>query len=199
MHPAGPLREVERMKRVFASTCLALLCAAGLAAQSQADDQRRKSEPARADEKSVTIVGCLRAGETPNSFVLANVKLDEAATSPAKAPDAPPLPPNPTTPPTEPPSNPTTPPTAPATAPADPPAAVGTSGAMGSGDVRLIGAPANLDLSKHVGHTVAITGSWAPAAKSARPTGTSGTEGAGASDARSFNVKSLAHRSETCK
>ncbi len=180
------------MKRVFTSTCLALLCAAGLAAQTQADDQRRKSEPARADEKSVTIVGCLRAGETPNSFVLANMKLDEA-TAPAKAPDTPP---SPTTPPTEPPSNPATPPTAPATAPAP---AVGTSGSMASGDVRLIGAPANLDLSKHVGHTVAITGSWAPASKSARPTGTSGTEGTGASDARSFNVKSMAHRSETCK
>lgn len=189
------------MKRVFTSTCLALLCAAGLAAQTQADDQRRKSEPARADEKSVTIVGCLRAGETPNSFVLTNVKLDEAATAPAKEPDTPPTPPNPTTPPTEPPANPATPPTAPTTAPApaDPAAAVGTSGSMASGDVRLIGAPANLDLSKHVGHTVAITGSWAPASKSARPTGTSGTEAAGASDAKSFNVKSLAHRSETCK
>ncbi len=180
------------MKRVFTSTCLALLCAAGLAAQTQADDQRRKSEPARADEKSVTIVGCLRAGETPNSFVLANMKLDEA-TAPAKAPDTPP---SPTTPPTEPPSNPATPPTAPATAPAP---AVGTSGSMASGDVRLIGAPANLDLSKHVGHTVAITGSWAPASKSARPTGTSGTEGPGAADAKSFNVKSMAHRSDTCK
>ncbi len=190
------------MKRVFTSTCLALLCAAGLAAQTQADDQRRKSEPARADEKAVTIVGCLRAGETPNSFVLANVKLDEAAMPSAKEPataPTPPTPPTPTTPPTQPPSNPATPPTAPATPPATADPAVGTSGSMVSGDVRLIGAPANLDLSKHVGHTVAITGAWAPASKSARPTGTSGTEGAGASDAKSFNVKSMAHRSETCK
>ncbi len=197
------------MKRVFTSTCLAMLCAAGLAAQTQTDDQRRKSESTRADEKSVTIVGCLRAGETPNSFMLANVKLDESAAmpsakEPATPPDpaTPPTPPNPTMPPTEPPSTPPTPPNPPATppTPADPAAAtVGTSGSMASGDVRLIGAPANLDLSKHVGHTVAITGSWAPASKSARPTGTSGAEGAAASDAKSFNVKSLAHRSETCK
>ena len=196
------------MKRALTSTCLAMLCAAGLAAQTQTDGQRRKSEPARADEKSVTIVGCLRAGETPNSFILANVKLDEAAAmpsakEPATPPDpaTPPTPPNPTTPPTAPPSTPPTAANPPATpTPAEPAAAaVGTSGSMASGDVRLIGAPANLDLSKHVGHTVAITGSWAPASKSARPTGTSGAGGAGASEARSFNVKSMAHRSETCK
>jgi hypothetical protein len=70
---------------------------------------------------------------------------------------------------------------------------------MASGDVRLVGAPASLDLSKHVGHTVAITGSWAPAGKANRPTGTTGATGAGASEARSFNVKSFAHRSETCQ
>ncbi len=201
------------MKRVFTSTCLAMLCAAGLAAQTQSADQnadqRRKTESARMDDKSVTIVGCLRAGDTPNSFVLANVKADEPA---AKMPTAEPTPSNPPTPPTEPPSTPPTAPpsTPPATPPSTPPATppttpdpaastVGTSGMMASGDVRLIGAPANLDLTKHVGHTVAITGSWAPASKSARPTGTSGTETAAAAEGKSFNVKSFAHRSDTCK
>jgi hypothetical protein len=188
------------MKRVFTSTCFAMLCAAGLAAQSQTDDQRRQPDSARADEKSVTIVGCLRAGETPNTFMLANVKADESAAMPsATAAPTPPTPPNPPTPPTEPPSTPPPPPNPP-TPPPTPPdpaaAAVGTSGAM-SADVKLIGAPADLDLSKHVGHTVAITGSWVTAPKTAGPTGTTGSTAA--AEARSFNVKSMVHKSETCK
>jgi hypothetical protein len=86
----------------------------------------------------------------------------------------PPTPPDPATPPT--------PPSA--------PEPVGTSGA---GDVRLIGAPANLDLAKHVGHTVSITGTFVPAGKAAK------SAGSGAADARSLNVKSMKHISETCK
>jgi hypothetical protein len=191
------------MKRLFTAMGLAVLCATGLAAQSQADDQKRKpGEPATAEEKTVKITGCLKAGDTPNSFVLSNVKTAEAAG--AKAPDAPtaPNPPVPPTPPTEPPSTPPAPPT-----PTTPPipstpeagAPVGTSGAMASGDVRLVGAPANVDLSKHVGHTVEITGTFAPAGKATRPTGTSGTAGTAAAEVRTFNVKSMAHKSETCK
>src|SRR5512145_338608 len=120
------------MKRVFASTVVALFCAAGLAAQTPPADQK-KAEPAKSYEKTVTITGCLRAGETPNSFVLANVK-DEAASKATAA-------------------TPATPPTGTA----------GASSSMAAGEVKLIGAPASLDLAKHVGHTVAITGSWAPA------------------------------------
>lgn len=190
------------MKRVVTATCLAMLCAAGLAAQTQADDQKQKaSDATKMEENTVTLTGCLRAGDTPNSFVLANVKTAEA-TAP-KAPTAPtaPMPP---TPPTEPPSTPPAPPTpatppVPATPPATPEAdaPVGTSGA--GGDVHLVGAPANVDLSKHVGHTVEITGTFAPAGTATRPTGTSGTAGAPASDVRNFNVKSMAHKSETCK
>jgi hypothetical protein len=181
------------MMRVFTSTCLAMVCAAGLAAQSQTADQR-KADPARTDEKSVTIVGCLRAGDTPNTFILANVK-DESA---SKAPMMEPNPANPTNPParpTEPPSNPATPPNPPAT---QDPSTIGTSGAM-KDEVRLIGAPASVDLSKHVGHTVAITGSWAEATKADRPTGTAGAEKSTGPEKKSFNVKSLAHRSESCQ
>jgi hypothetical protein len=191
------------MKRLFTATGLAMLCATGLSAQSQADDQKRKpNEPAKMEEKTVTITGCLKAGDTPNTFVLANVKTAEAAG--AKAPDAPtpPTPPMPPTPPTEPPSTPPAPPT-----PTTPPipstpeagAPVGTSGAIGSGDVRLVGAPANVDLSKHVGHTVEITGTFVPAGKATRPTGTSGTEATAAADVRTFTVKSMAHKSASCE
>jgi len=182
------------MKRVFTATCLAMLCGAGLAAQTQADDQKRKAtEPAKMEEKTVTLTGCLRAGDTPNSFVLANVKTAEAA---GKAPDAPTPPTPPSEPPSTPPSTPPAPPTpTPPQVPASPtpPAGstVGTSGAIGSGDV---------DLSKHVGHTVEITGTFVPASKATRPTGTSGTAGAAAADdTRSLTVKSMAHKSATCK
>jgi hypothetical protein len=159
-----------------------MLCAAGLAAQSQTADQR-KSDQARTDEKAVTIVGCLRAGETPNTFVLANVKDESAARMPATDP-------NPANPPATPPANP------PATPPQDP-SSIGTTGM--ANEVKLIGAPADLDLSKHVGHTVAITGSWAPMAKADRPTGTTGAATGASSEKKSFNVKSMAHRSESCQ
>lgn len=174
------------MMRVLSSTCLALLCAAGLAAQSQTADQR-KSEQARTDEKAVTIVGCLRAGDTPNTFVLANVKDESAAQTTATNP-------NPANPPATPPANP--PANPPATPPQDP-ASIGTAGM--AKEVTLIGAPASLDLAKHVGHTVAITGSWAAMAKADRPTGTTGAETGASSGKKSFNVKSLAHRSESCQ
>jgi outer membrane biosynthesis protein TonB len=220
------------MKRVFTAACLALMCAAGLAAQTQADDQKKPADAAKVDEKvekAVTITGCLRAGDTPNAFVLANVKTDEPAPAPDPAPPTPPdppstpptpptppdppsTPPTPPTPPTNPPSTPPTPPTNPPSTPPAPPTnppmpptppdpatpptppsapePVGTSGA---GDVRLIGAPANLDLAKHVGHTVSITGTFVPAGKAAK------SAGSGAADARSLNVKSMKHISETCK
>jgi hypothetical protein len=171
------------MNRVFTSTCLAMFCAAGLSAQSQSPDQRR-ADPARTDEKPVTIVGCLRAGDMPNTYVLANVKDESAARTSATDP-------NPTNPPSTPPAYP------PATPPQDP-SRVGTSGAADK-EVKLIGAPASVDLSKHVGHTVAITGSWAPDSKANRPTGTTGTEPGMGAEKKSFNVKSLAHRSESCQ
>lgn len=179
------------MMRVFTSTCFALLCAAGLAAQSQTPDQRR-SDQARTDEKTVTIVGCLRAGDTPNTYVLANVKDESAGTMRQPQPSDPSNPP--ANPPSNPPANP--PSTPPTTEPQDP--SVGTSG-MAKEAVKLIGAPANVDLSKHVGHTVAITGSWAPQARADRPTGTTGGEASAGPEKKSFNVKSLAHRSETCQ
>jgi hypothetical protein len=199
------IRRGKNMKRVFMATCLATLCAVGLGAQTQADDQKQKgADQAKAAEKAVTITGCLRAGDTPNSFVLANVKTDEPKTSslPDPAPSTPPSPPTPPPPPTDPPSTPpsnppSTPPTPPTPPdPATPPAAepVGTSGA---GDVVLVGAPASVDLAKHIGHTVSITGTFVPAAKGSKPTGTSGA--AGAADVRSFNVKAMKHISETCK
>lgn len=226
------------MKRVFSATCFALVCAVGLSAQTApkpqdtkpatdtsqaAMDKDQKAKPSAPAEKTVTLTGCLRAGDTPNSYVLANATESTAATpktdEPAAPPDNPPVRPDqPTTPPTsptqppypstppsappQPPTNPGNPPVTPTTPPTatDPPsnpeagAPVGTAGVLAaSGDVRLIGAPAGMDLKAHVGHTVKITGMWVPQGKGAAgATGTSGKE-------RSLNVKSFSHVSDTCK
>jgi hypothetical protein len=201
------------MKRVLCATCLALACAVGLSAQSQqaGDDQKKSTAAAKPAESSVTMTGCLRAGDTPNSFVLANVKAaatksdapaaaaPPAATPPTATPPAnPPTDPvaNPAIPtsaaaappiPGNPPATPTSPPTA-ASPPVNPDAAapVGTSGAAGpdADTIRLIGAPPGLDLRAHVGHTVKITGSMTPASAKA---------------ARSINVKSFEHVAGSCK
>jgi hypothetical protein len=81
------------MKRVFAGTCMAALFAVGLSAQ---DPQQRPSTPSAADQKSVTYTGCVKAGDTPNTFILSNIKADDkeksgatgTAGSMAKAPDS---------------------------------------------------------------------------------------------------------------
>ena len=82
------------MKRVFAGTCMAALFAVGLSAQ---DPQQRPAAQSAAADKTVTFTGCVKAGDTPNSFILANIKADDkeksgAATGTAgtmaKAPDS---------------------------------------------------------------------------------------------------------------
>jgi hypothetical protein len=65
------------MKRILTGTCVAMACAVSLAAQTPAttpaqDQQPKASQPAAAADKSVTMKGCLRAGDQPDTFVLAN-------------------------------------------------------------------------------------------------------------------------------
>ena len=83
------------MKRVFAGTCLAALFAVGLSAQDPSQRPPSQAPAADKDSKSVTFTGCVRAGDSPNSFILANIKADDKAKSGAtgtsggmaKAPD----------------------------------------------------------------------------------------------------------------
>ena len=210
------------MKRVICATCLAFVCAVALSAQAQqgaaqqaADDQKKATPAAKPADSSVTVTGCLRAGDTPNSFVLATAKTADApeaaaapATPPADRPATPPAnpanppaqpPANPANPPAQPPANPGNPPvtpTAPPTAanpPANPDAAaaapVGTSGApeAAADVIRLIGAPADVNLQQHVGHTVKVTGNMTATAAKGRAMG------------RSLNISKIEHVSDTCK
>src|SRR5688572_8686815 len=85
------------MKRILIGTCAALACAVSLAAQTPAtsppQDPPRAAPPSTTAEKTITLKGCLRAGDQPDTFVLANASsaMETAGTSgtPAGAPAAP--------------------------------------------------------------------------------------------------------------
>jgi hypothetical protein len=147
------------MKRVFAATCLAAAFAVGLSAQQPPQTPSQTADK----DKTVTLTGCVRAGDQPGSFVLANAKPDDKA-----------------------------------------PSATGTSGTTPAPDtkglenatLRLIGAPASVNLSEHVGHTVQVTGTVAPSEKAAA---TSGTEPAKSDKPdKSFNVRTVTMVSSSC-
>ncbi|HXW06658.1 MAG TPA: hypothetical protein VD833_15590 [Vicinamibacterales bacterium] len=116
------------MKRLFAGTCLAAVCAVGLAAQSPG--QSPAQSPAAKDDKEATITGCLRAGDQPNSFVLENVKWDKGGSGAATGTTG----------------------SAAGSAPGS------SASAAAGQKVRLIGSPAGTKLEDHIGHTVQVTG-----------------------------------------
>jgi hypothetical protein len=124
------------MTRVFTGTCLAALCAATLAAQTPAGQPPAASQP-KESMKTVTVTGCLRAGEQPNTFVLNNAKWDKGGSGSS---------------------------------------ATGTSGTSAGGayaaagsTIKLVGAPAGVQLTEHVGHTVEVTGMVQEKEKSSSP------------------------------
>jgi hypothetical protein len=136
------LQEGFSMTRVFTGTCLAVLCAAGLAAQAPTGS----AEPQAQDSmKTVTVTGCLRAGEAPDTFVLSDAKLDDKGRTT--------------------------------------PSPTGTSGtgsaaaatAAPATTVRLVGSPAGVTMTEHIGHTVEVTG----VLSDAKDKGVAGTTGSG--------------------
>jgi hypothetical protein len=161
------------MKRFFAGTCLAAVCAVGVSAQTAG--QTPAQSPAAKDDKAVTVTGCLRAGEQPNTFVLANAKWD-GKDSPSSATG---------------------------TSGAAGAAAAGASAADKT--IKLIGSPAGTQLSEHVGHTVQVTGKLAGMSSmtgttgSGTGTGTAGSATAGSRPAQpSLNVESVKMVSTSC-
>ncbi len=73
------------MKSVLSATCVAVACAVTLSAQAPptgtSKPQSPTTQPAQkstqADDKSVMVKGCLRAGDQPGTFVLANASVDQ--------------------------------------------------------------------------------------------------------------------------
>jgi hypothetical protein len=157
------------MKRVFTGTCLAAFCAAALSAQAPAS--QAPSSQAQDSMKTVTATGCLRAGETPNSFVLSDVKWAGKAGTPTEA--------------------------------------TGTAGTAGSAaaatTLRLVGAPAGVQLTEHIGHTIEVSGMLNDKEKSAAGAAASGTGGdqtsrakAGAKPEQTLNVRTVKMVSSSC-
>jgi hypothetical protein len=159
------------MKRIIPSVCLAFAFAVTVGAQStgsgQATDQygsqSQKSSSDKSD-KTVSLTGCLQQGDTPGTFVLANVDASALSDMGGAHGSMPPSRPSESQ---ERPSDPSSPP------------ATGTSG-MGSSSsdkdlkVELTGG-GSVDLKQHVGHQVEVTGTMA--AKSTAGTSGSGSAG----------------------
>ena len=154
------------MKRAITSTCLAAAFAVGLSAQTPSTS----SAMAQSDSKSVTLTGCLRAGEAPDSFVLANTKTADKAAA------------------------------AGATTATSTTGTTGTAGSttttttttvnkdLENATVKLTGSPAGVTLGDHVGHTVQITGTLAPQTATAAATTDAAGTAPGAPGAASASV-----------
>jgi hypothetical protein len=146
------------------------LAAVGVSAQYPEQKPADKQMPSKSAQ-SVTIAGCVREGDTPNTFVLSNV--DAAALA------------------------------------AHGSGATGTSGAPAAGaataTVQLI-TTADIDLKKHVGHKVEVSGS--PIKPEAGAAGTAGTPSSDTTareadkdknkPALKLTVKSVKHLAESC-
>jgi len=146
------------------------LAAVGVSAQYPEQKPADKQMPGKSAQ-TVTIAGCVRQGDTPNTFVLSNV--DAAALA------------------------------------AHGSAATGTSGApagsTATATVQLI-TTADIDLTKHVGHKVEISGS--PIKPEAGAAGIAGTPTSDTTareadkdknkPALKLTVKSVKHVSESC-
>jgi len=132
------------MKRTICYTCLSAAFAVGLSAQTP---QTPSSSPApsssptaqSSDSKTVTLTGCLKAGEAPGSFVLANTKIGDKAS--AGAPSS--------------------------TGTSGSAGASAATKSLENTTVTLTGSPAGVTLGDHVGHQVQITGTPASGASSA--------------------------------
>ena len=80
------------MKKVITGTFAAALFAVGVSAQTPAAGQP-PAQDAKDAPKTATVTGCLKAGDTPDSFMLSDLKWkdDKAVGTAGSAPAAPPV------------------------------------------------------------------------------------------------------------
>jgi hypothetical protein len=192
------------MKNILSAAAIALAFAVSVSAQATPPTQspspttdQKASKAHKMDSKgsrSVTLTGCLRQGDTPDSFALENAEVNESGRGGA---------------------------TPGSTATGSSSAAgTGTSTGMSAGmspsdlgAVKLI-ASADIDLKEHVGHQVQVSGTMSGMTKDKSSTTSSDTTGSGSSassssatgtsgtakdkGAHTVRVRSLKHISETC-
>jgi hypothetical protein len=166
------------MTRCLPACLIAIaLAAVGVSAQYPEQKPSEKQMPSKSGQ-TVTITGCVREGDTPNTFLLANVDPKALSAQPGAG--------------------------ATGTAGTPPPAgAAATAAAMTS--VLLI-STADIDLTKHVGHKVEVSGVIAPAKPEAGTAGTPTTDTTAReaekdkskAPAHKLTVRSVKHISETC-
>ena len=79
------------MKRVIAGSFMAAAFAVGLAAQATSPQSQPPMQESKDATKNVTVTGCLKAGDTADSFILSNLKWggDKAVGTSGTAPAAP--------------------------------------------------------------------------------------------------------------
>lgn len=163
------------MTRCLPACLIAIaLAAVGVSAQYPEQKPSEKQMPSKSGQ-TVTITGCVREGDTPNSFLLANVDPKALAAQPGTA----------------------------GTAGTPPPPAGAAATAAATTSVLLI-STADIDLTKHVGHKVEVSGMIAPAKPEAGAAGTAGTPTTEAekdkskAPAHKLTVRSVKHISESC-
>jgi hypothetical protein len=159
------------MKSILSAGVLALAFAVTLGAQSSSPTQTQSPDQPKSkstmgsknmSSKSVTLSGCVREGDEPNTFVLANVDMSEMARMGGNAPHEG---------------------TAGSSAASGTSTGGSTAGQSASGSasgamdstktVKLVGSS---NLKDHVGHQVQVTGTMTPHGKGAKGK-TSGTSG----------------------
>lgn len=157
------------MKSIVTAAGVALACVVTLGAQSTTPtqtDQKSSMGSEKKMSKTVTLSGCVREGDAPDTYVLANVDMSrmQDAGTPAHG------------------SSPSSSTGSTATGGSTSSStASGTSGTSAGGSidaansVRLIG---SANLKDHVGHQVEVTGTMAPAKDKSKAKGTSGTSSA---------------------
>jgi hypothetical protein len=176
------VQEVSIMTRCVPA-CLAALALATVGVSAQYPEKPADKQMSAKSAQTVTIAGCVKEGDTASSFFLTNVDANALAAHHGSG----------------------------ATGTAGtPPAPAGSSAtAPGTTTVALISS-GDIDLKKHVGHKVEVTGTIAPTKP--EPGSAAGTAGTPSSDttareagkdksmahAHKLNVKSVKHVSETC-
>jgi hypothetical protein len=162
------------MKQVFTGTCLAAAFAVGLSAQTPQTPMQDTKDAAKDAAKTVTVSGCLKAGDSSDSFILSDLKFGSPSSAVGTSG------------------------TAGATGAGAPPAA------LASATTLTIKPKGDTKLSEHVGHQVEVSGnvsdksaSAAPAAP-ADPAAPAARPSAGASSGPTLEARTVKMIAATC-
>jgi len=160
--------------------CLVAVALAAVGVSAQYPEQKPADKQTPAKSAQVTITGCVREGDTPNTFFLANVDANALAAHHGSG----------------------------ATGTSGmPPAPAGSSATAPNTTTVALITTADIDLKKHVGHKVEVSGQISPAKPEAGTAGTPTTTDTTAREAdkdkskmhaHKLNVRSVKHISETC-